>query len=104
MTTFDDRERAEEARFAHNEEIMFKARARRDHYIGLWAAEKLGLSGDAASAYADDIVAADLKSHGDDGVIAKLNADLGPKGVAEHTIRHELADLMTKAVAEVKGA
>ena len=101
MSGFEERERAEEARFAHNEERVFKARARRNRLIGLWAAGKLGLAGKAAEDYAGIIAAADLAKPGDEVVIAHLVKDLGPKGVAEHTIRHELADLMAKALEEL---
>jgi hypothetical protein len=102
MSGFDERERAEEQRFAHDEELMFKARARRNKYAGLWAAAKLGLTGPAAEDYAKTVIVADLEKPGDDDVVAKLLADLAPKGVAEHTIRHELAELLTRAIDEIR--
>ena len=102
MSSFDERERAEEARFAHNEELVFKATARRNKLIGYWAAGKLGLTGKAADDYALTIVAADLAKPGDEDVIAQLVKDLSATGTAEHTIRHELADQMAKALAEIK--
>jgi hypothetical protein len=102
MSSFVERERAEEARFAHNEELVFKARARRNKLLGQWAAGKLGLTGKAADDYAISVVTADLAKPGDDDVIEFLVKDLAPAGIAEHTIRHELADLMAKALNEIK--
>ena len=104
MSSFDERERAEEARFAHNEELVFKARARRNKMLGQWAAGLLGLSGKAADDYAATIVAADLAKPGDEDVIEQLVKDLAKTGTAEHTIRHEVADLMAKALKEIKGS
>ena len=82
MTTFDKREEGFEKKFALDEEQKFKAEARRNRLLGLWVAEKLGLSGDAASAYAKDVVAAEFGEGGDADVVRKVMADLGAKGVA----------------------
>ena len=79
MTTFDERERDFEARFKHDQELQFKLKARRNRLVGLWAAERMGLSGDAAEAYARDLVNAEF-SGGDANVIEKLVADLTAKG------------------------
>lgn len=104
MTTFDKREEGFEKRFALDEEQRFKALARRNKKLGLWAAEKLGLSGDEATAYAKDVVIADLEEAGDDDVIRKLLADFGAKGVSvsEHQIRRTMDELYAVAAQEVK--
>ncbi|MEO6378586.1 MAG: DUF1476 domain-containing protein [Caulobacteraceae bacterium] len=81
MTTFDNREKAFEAGFAHQQEVEFKAAARRDRVVGLWAGEKLGLTGDALQNYALSVMRADLKEAGDDDVLQKIVADFAEKGV-----------------------
>ncbi|MGH7014378.1 MAG: DUF1476 domain-containing protein [Stellaceae bacterium] len=81
MTTFNEREKAEEAKFHHDQELAFKARARRNHLFGLWAADKLGLRGDAAEHYARELMAAAFGKHGDEAVLAKIEADFKAKGV-----------------------
>ncbi len=91
MTTFDDRERAFEAKFAHDAELQFRVQARRDRLLGLWAAEKLGHAGVAAETYAKTVVMSDLVHAGDEDVIAKLVADLAAAGVGEAEVRAELA-------------
>ena len=90
MTTFDNRENAFENQFAHDADLQFKVAARRDKLIGLWAAAKLGHSGDAADAYAKSVILADLEEAGDEDVIRKLVADLGGAGVAEADVRAQL--------------
>ncbi len=90
MTTFDDRERAFEAQYARDQELQFKVTARRNRLTGLWAAARLGLSGEAAEDYARAIVAADFEEAGDADVIRKLKADLGGLGVSEEEIRAAL--------------
>jgi hypothetical protein len=104
MTTFDKREEGFEAKFAHDEEVMFKAQARRNKLLGLWAAEKLGLSGAAAESYAQDVVKADLSKAGDEDVFAKIRADFDAKKVAQsdHQIRRTMDELLQKAVEQVK--
>ena len=82
MTTFDKREEGFEKKFALDEEQKFKAMARRNRLLGLWAAEKLGLSGDAATAYSKEVVAADFEEAGDDDVQNKVVKDFAAKGVA----------------------
>ena len=91
MTTFDDRQKAIENKFAHDAELQFKVMARRDKLVGLWAAEKLGHSGDAAADYARTIVVADMAEAGDEDVVRKLVADLAGVGVGEAEIRAALA-------------
>ena len=102
MTTFDKREEAFEKRFVLDEEQKFKAEARRNKLLGLWVAEKLGMSGNAAAAYARDVVAAEFE--GADGVIRKVSADLAAKGLAvnESDIRIRMDELMLLAIAQVK--
>jgi hypothetical protein len=104
MSTFDKREEGFERKFAHDEEVRFKARARRNKLLGLWAAQKLGLAGDAAEAYAKEIVAADLEEPGDDDVLARIRRDFDAKAVAQsdHQIRRTMEELMSKAVEDVK--
>jgi hypothetical protein len=92
MTTFNDRENAFEAKFAHDAELEFKVAARRDKLIGLWAAEKLGLDAMAAEAYAKQVILSDLEEPGDEDVIRKLVADLAGVGIDEPSIRAALAD------------
>ena len=76
MTTFDDRERQEETRFKHEQELAFKARNRGNKMFGLWVAEQLGLSGEAADNYARDVVLADFELPGDEDIFTKVKADL----------------------------
>ena len=104
MSTFDKREEGFELRFAHEEEVRFKVRARRNKMVGLWAAEKLGLAGAAADAYAKEVVMADFEGTGDDVVFGKLRRDFGAKAVAQsdHQIRHTMEELKGKAVEDVK--
>jgi hypothetical protein len=106
MTTFDKREEGFEKKFAHDEELRFKASARRNKLFGLWAAEKLGLTGDAANAYAKEVVMADFEEAGDNDVLKKVQKDLEAKGIAmsEPDLRRAMNDLMEKAIAEVKAS
>ena len=104
MTTFDKREEGFEKKFALDEEQKFKALARRNRLLGLWAAGKLGISGDAANAYAKEIVAAEFSEGGDAAVIRKVMGDLAAKGIAitEAQVRTEMTGLMAQAAAQVK--
>jgi len=104
MTTFDKREEGFEKKFALDEEQKFKAEARRNRLLGLWAAAKLGMSGDAANTYAKEIVAAEFGEGGDADVIRKVIADLSAKGVAvtEAQVRTKMTELMAQAFAQVK--
>ncbi len=103
MTTFDKREEGFEKKFVIDEELKFKAEARRNKLLGLWVADRQGISGDAASAYARDVVAADFEEAGD-GVFRKVTADLEAGGVAitEEQIRAKMDELMAQAIAQVK--
>jgi hypothetical protein len=100
MTTFDDRENAFEAKFAHDAEMVFKAEVRRDKLAGLWAAGLLGKSGDAADAYAREVVAADMEQPGSEDVVRKLAADLTGKATADE-IRAKLTELLPVAKAQL---
>ncbi len=100
MSTFDDRERAFETKFAHDEEMKFKAEARRNKLVGLWAAEILGKSGDAADAYAKDVVRADFEEAGHEDVMRKLMTDLGDK-VSEADLRAKYDALLIEAKAQL---
>jgi len=104
MTTFDKREEGFEKKFALDEEQKFKAEARRNKLLGLWVAEKLGLSGEAANTYAKDVIAAEFQEAGDADVVKKVVGDLKAKGVAltEQQIRVKMDELMAQAVAQVK--
>lgn len=100
MTSFDDRQKDFEKKFALDEELRFKANARRNKLLGLWAAEKLGLAGTAAEDYAKEVVTAHFE--GDDGVFAKVRGDLHDKGVSDHQIRRTMDELMETAINDVK--
>ena len=104
MTTFDKREEGFEKKFALDEEQKFKAEARRDKLLGLWVAEMLGLSGDAARDYAKTVVAADFAEPGDADVVRKVMGDLTAKGIAitEPQIRVKMDELMAQAIVQVK--
>ena len=106
MSTFDKREEGFEKKFAHDEELRFKASARRNKLLGLWAAEKLGLDGDAAAAYAKEVVMADFEEAGDHDVFRKVRADFDAKGVAQsdHQIRRTMDELMETAIAQIKAS
>ena len=106
MTTFDKREEGFEKKFAHDEELRFKANARRNKLFGLWAAEKLGLAGDAANVYAKDVVMADFEEAGDNDVLRKVQKDLEAKGMAmsDPDLRRAMIDLMEKAISEIKAS
>jgi hypothetical protein len=104
MTTFDKREEGFEKKFAMDADQRFKAEARRNRLLGLWAAEKLGISGDAATAYAKDVVASDFEEAGDADVLRKVLGDLTAKGIAvtEPELRVKMDELMAAAVMQVK--
>lgn len=106
MTTFDKREEGFEKKFAHDEELRFKAMARRNKLLGLWAAEKMGLSGAEADAYAKTVVAADFEEAGDDDVFRKVRKDFDAKSVtqSDHQIRRTMDELMGTAIDQIKAA
>ncbi|UWQ89535.1 DUF1476 domain-containing protein [Aliisedimentitalea scapharcae] len=100
MTTFDDRESAFEAKFAHDEEMQFKAQARCNKLLGLWAAELMGKSGDDAEAYAKTVVIADFEEAGHEDVVRKITADLEGK-VTSDEIRAKRAALLPTAKDQI---
>jgi hypothetical protein len=104
MTTFDKREEGFEKKFAMDADQKFKAEARRNRLLGMWAAEKLGITGDAAVAYAKEVVAADFEEAGDGDVLRKVSGDLTAKGIAvtEAQVRAKMDELMATAILQVK--
>jgi hypothetical protein len=104
MTSFDRREEAMEAVFAHGEELKFQALARRNRLLGLWAAGKLGKEGELAQVYASSIVAEDLTEPGDEDVLRKLQADFGAAGIAmrPEEIRAKMTELLAVAAQQVQ--
>ncbi len=101
-TTFDKREEGFEKQFAHDEELKFKAIARRNKMIGLWAAGMLGKSGAEAESYAKEVVLADIEHAGDEDVVGKLVRDLKSVGVTEQEIRAKMSEVFAEALAQVK--
>jgi hypothetical protein len=101
VTSFDKREEGFESKFAHDEELRFKAYARRNKLLGLWAAELLGKSGADAEAYAKGVVMAEFEAAGDEDVFRKVMIDLAGKGVSEAQVRAQMSDLLALAVAQV---
>src|SRR5271155_1105084 len=97
MTEFDKREEAFEQKFAHDEELRFKATARRNKLLGLWAAEKLGISGAEADAYAKSVAVADLEGPGEQDVMRKIRKDFDAKGVAQSD--HQISRVMDELLA-----
>jgi hypothetical protein len=99
MTDFKDRERGEEAKFAHDEEMAFRITARRNKLLGLWAAEKMGLSPEETDAYAKAVVQADFEEAGDEDVVRKLLGDLTSAGtdVGEADVRAALDEKAVEA-------
>jgi hypothetical protein len=104
MTTFDKREEGFEKKFAMDEESRFKANARRNKLLGLWAAEKMGITGPDAEAYAKEVVVADFEEAGDDDVFRKVRKDFDAKGVSQsdQDIRKAMVDLMALAIEQIK--
>jgi hypothetical protein len=100
MTTFDNRENAFENKFAHDAEMQFKAQARRNKLLGLWAADLMGKSDDDAAAYAKEVVKADFEEAGDEDVYRKIARDLGDKA-DEDTIRVKMLELMAVAKNQI---
>ncbi len=104
MTTFDKREEGFEKKFAHDEELRFKATARRNKLLGLWAAEKMGLTGEAAEEYAREVVRADFEEAGDEDVYRKIKHDLSAASIelSEHQIRRTMDELMSTAITQIR--
>ena len=106
MTSFDDRGKAYEKKFAHDVALKFKASARRNKLLGLWAADIMGITGDEADNYAKSVVLADLEEPGEEDVYRKIRGDFDDAGVdrSEHQIRRAMEELMDKAVAQIESA
>jgi len=104
MTTFDDRERSYEKKFAMDQELMFKAEARRNKLLGQWAAAKLGLSGTAVDDYVKAVRKADLAQKGDEDVFQKVKGDFTAKGAAvpDAELRKAISDFMATAVSQIE--
>jgi len=104
MTTFDQRERAFEGKFAQDEELKFRANARRNRFLGLWAASKLGLLGPEAESYAKALVTTDVDMPGSDSVFEKVSTDFKSKGIVEPSdeIRRLMEEFTTQALAEIQ--
>lgn len=104
MSGFDKREESFEGKFAHDAELKFKAEARRNKLLGVWAANLMGLEGDEAAGYGASLMKADLAEKGDEDVFRKLRADLDAKKIeqSDHQIRRTMDEFMTQAVSEFK--
>ena len=106
MSGFDKRREGYESKFAHDQDLKFKATARRNKLLGLWAAGKLGMNAEAAEAYAKEVVKADFEEVGEEDVFRKIRADFDKHkvDVSDHQIRREMEDLMVKAVEQITSA
>lgn len=103
MTQFSDREKAFETKFQKDQELQFRVMARRNKLLGLWAAAKMGLEGDAADAYSKEVVVSDFDEPGDADVLRKVHHDLTDKGIeiSEHGVRNEMDRLLNQAKQEI---
>ena len=104
MTTFDKREQGFEAKFAHDEELMFKAAARSNKLLGLWAAGELGLSGDAASAYATALVTDNLGNQTIVQTLNKVSGDLAVKGISREQVAQKVQECLRQALTQLEAA
>lgn len=104
MNTFDKRQDGFERKFAHDEELKFKAEARRNKLLGLWAAELMGLAGDEAETYAKAVVKADFEEPGDEDVFRKVRQDFDAKGIeqSDHQLRRTMDELMATAIEQIQ--
>lgn len=100
MTTFDDRENAFESKFAHDAEMQFKAEARRNRLLGLWAAGLLGKTGDEAAEYAREVIKSDFQESGEEDVFRKVKADLGDRA-DDAAIRAQMRSLLAEAKSQI---
>ncbi len=103
MSGFSDREKQFEEKFQHDQELQFRVTNRRNKLLGLWAAELMGISGEAAEAYAKEVVISDLEEPGDDDVVRKVMGDFAGKNldVSEHRVRHQMEQLLPTAKAQI---
>jgi hypothetical protein len=104
MTTFDEREKAFEKKYALDQETRFKATVRRNRNLGLWAAEKLGLSGADADDYAKTVIKADFELPGDEDILRKLRADFAARNVdvSEHQIKRSMSEFLAEAIKQIE--
>jgi len=104
MTTFDEREKSFEKKFAHDQDLKFKAESRRNKMIAEWAAAKMGITGAGVDDYIKAVRKADLAEKGDDDVVRKIAKDLADKGlkVADADIRNQMGEFLAKAVADLE--
>ncbi|MGI9425899.1 MAG: DUF1476 domain-containing protein [Hyphomicrobiaceae bacterium] len=104
MSTFDDREKGFEKKFAHDEELRFKAEARRNKMIGEWAAERLGMTGSDVEDYVKAVRRADFEEAGDDDVVRKISKDFAEKSLAisDDEIRAQLSEFLAQAVSDIE--
>ncbi len=102
MTTFDKREQAFEAKFIHDEELRFKAMARCNKMLGTWAAAELGLSGNAAVSYANELVTANLESQTAEEIVRKVSKDLAAKGISQEQIAQKMQEYLYAAVEQIQ--
>lgn len=104
MTTFDQREKGFEKKFAHDAELKFKSEGRRNRLLGAWAAHQLGLSGDAAKAYETAVIRSDLEKPGDEDVFQKVRHDFDAKGVkiTDQALRKQMDELLAAAVGQIE--
>lgn len=104
MTTFDDREDKFEKKFAHDAELRFKAEARRNKLLGLWAAGLMGKTGADAEAYAKEVIKADFEEAGDEDVFRKIRADFDASNVdqSDHQLRRQMDDFLAEAVRQIQ--
>lgn len=104
MSEFDKREDAFESKFVHDAQLRFKATARRNKLLGLWAADLMGLSGDDAEAYAKEVIKSDFEEAGDEDVFRKVRADFDAKNIdqSDHQIRRNMSEFMAKAIKQIQ--
>ena len=104
MSNFDNRQKGFEGKFAHDQELQFKATARRNKLLGLWAAGLMGKSEDEADAYAKEVIKSDFEEAGDDDVFRKVRADFDAAGVdqSDHQLRRQMDDLLAEAVTQLE--
>ncbi|WP_300543070.1 DUF1476 domain-containing protein [Maricaulis sp.] len=104
MSGLDDREKGFENKYAHDQEIEFKATARRNKLLGLWAAAQMGIEGEAAAEYAKSVIVADFEEAGDEDVFRKIRKDFDEKGVdlSDHLLRKQMDELLAKARKEIR--
>ena len=102
MTTFDKREQGFEAKYIHDEELRFKMMARGNKMLGNWAAAQLGLTGEAASKYADDLVTADLENQTIDATLHRVSKDLAKKGIPEQQVAKKMNEFLHAALEQIE--